>query len=82
MKKIWLIIAGALIVLILLLGFSTGFFGGKGEKGPKMAVCPVCKMKVLVSETTPTYVYKGKTYYFMSEEHKNIFVEDPERFLK
>jgi len=82
MKKIWLIIAGALIVLILLLGFSTGFFGGRGEKGPKMAVCPVCKMKVLVTETTPTYVYKGKTYYFMSEEHKTIFTEDPERFLK
>jgi len=39
-------------------------------------------MKVLVTEKTPTYVYKGKTYYFMHEEHKNIFVEDPERFLK
>ena len=82
MKKVWLIIAGVLIILILLLGFSTGFFGGKGEKVPKMAVCPVCKMKVLVTENTPTFVYKGKTYYFMSEEHKNIFVEDPERFLK
>jgi YHS domain-containing protein len=71
-----------LVILILLLGFSTGFFRGKGEKGPEMAVCPVCKMKVLVTENTPTYVYKGKTYYFMNEEHKNIFVENPERFLK
>lgn len=82
MKKIWLTIAVVLLVVILLLGFSTGFFGGKGEKAPKMAVCPVCKMKVLVTETTPTYVYKGKTYYFMNEEHKNLFVENPESFLK
>ncbi|MDP2960042.1 MAG: YHS domain-containing protein [candidate division Zixibacteria bacterium] len=82
MKKIWLTIAGVLIILVLFLGFSTGFFGSKSEKAPKMAVCPVCKMKVLVTEETPSYVYEGKTYYFMNEEHKNIFVEDPERFLK
>ena len=47
-----------------------------------MAIDPVCKMKVLIAENTPTYVYKGKTYYFMAEEHKTLFVEDPERFLK
>lgn len=82
MKKIWLTVAGILIILVLLLGFSTGFFGGKGEKGPNMAVCPVCKMRTLVTEKTPSYVYKGKTYYFMNEEHKSIFVQDPERFLK
>jgi YHS domain-containing protein len=82
MKKIWLIVAGVIIISVLLLGFSTGFFGNRGEKAPKMAVCPVCKMRVLVTKETPSYIYKGKTYYFMSEEHKNIFVEDPERFLK
>jgi YHS domain-containing protein len=82
MKKIWLIVAGVLIILVLLLGFSTGFFGNKGDKTPKMAVCPICKMRVLVTEETPSYIYKGKNYYFMSEEHKNLFVEDPERFLR
>ena len=82
MKKIWLIVAGVIIILVLLLGFSTGWFGNKGEKAPQMVVCPVCKMRVLVTEETPSYIYKGKTYYFMSEEHKNLFVEDPERFLK
>jgi len=82
MKKIWLIVAGVIIILVLFLGFSTGFFGNKGDKTPKMAVCPVCKMKVLITEETPSYIYKGKTYYFMNEEHKNIFVEGPERFIK
>ena len=82
MGRMWLKIGVLLVILVLIVGVSTSWFGAKGKSGPKMAVCPVCKMKVLITENTPTYQYKGKTYYFMSEEHKQIFLEDPERFLK
>jgi len=43
-------------------------------------VCPVCGMTVDTA-TAPTSVYKGKTYYFMSEGHKQQFDAAPEQFL-
>jgi len=82
MSRMWLKIGVVLIILVLILGVATNWFGTGGKSGPKMAVCPVCKMKTLVTESTPSYVYNGKTYYFMNEEHKQIFMEDPDRFLK
>ena len=46
------------------------------------AVCPVCGMKLKVDKNTPSFIYKGKTYYFMNEEHKKIFEKEPEKYLK
>ena len=44
-------------------------------------VCPVCGMAVDPA-TAPKSVYKGKTYYFMSEEHKQQFDANPENYLE
>ena len=44
-------------------------------------VCPVCGMAVDPS-SAPKSVYKGKTYYFMSEQHKQQFDADPDKFLE
>ena len=44
-------------------------------------VCPVCGMAVDPARA-PKSVYKGKTYYFMSEQHKQQFDEAPEKFLE
>jgi transcriptional regulator GlxA family with amidase domain/YHS domain-containing protein len=43
-------------------------------------VCPVCGMTVDPA-TAPKSVYQGRTYYFMSEQHKQQFDEDPSKFL-
>jgi len=42
--------------------------------------CPVCHMEV-DPETAPKSVYKGKTYYFMSQGHKQLFDADPEKYV-
>jgi len=44
-------------------------------------VCPVCGMAVDPA-TAPKSIYKGKTYYFGSDEHKEQFDRNPEKFLE
>jgi YHS domain-containing protein/putative intracellular protease/amidase len=44
-------------------------------------VCPICGMAVDPA-SAPKSVYKGRTYYFMSDEHKQQFDADPEKFLE
>jgi YHS domain-containing protein/putative intracellular protease/amidase len=42
-------------------------------------ICSVCDMDVDAA-TAPKSVYKGKTYYFCSKDHKEQFEAAPERF--
>lgn len=41
-------------------------------------LCPVCEMD---GDPSLKSVYKGKTYYFCSQEHKQMFDEAPSRFI-
>ena len=43
-------------------------------------VCPVCGMDVNPA-TSPKSVFKGKTYYFCSEDDKKVFDSAPEKFV-
>jgi transcriptional regulator GlxA family with amidase domain len=43
-------------------------------------LCPVCEMDVDVA-TAPTSVYKGKTYYFCMQSHKEMFDAAPDKFI-
>lgn len=55
-----------------------------------MAKCVVCASMQLSTEVNEeqakknsrTIEYQGRTYYFDSMEHKKMFQEDPERYLK
>jgi putative intracellular protease/amidase/YHS domain-containing protein len=47
---------------------------------PGHVLCPVCHMEVDPS-TAPKSVYKGTTYYFMGEGHKQVFDANPEKYL-
>jgi len=47
---------------------------------PDHPVCPVCEMEV--DTRSPQSVYKGKTYYFCSDDHKKQFDAAPEKFLQ
>lgn len=40
--------------------------------------CPVCGMMVGDQVSTE---FGGKTYYFMNDTHKEMFVKDPSKFL-
>lgn len=46
------------------------------------AVDPTCGMKIKKSEAKINYEYEGKTYYFCSEECKEKFVKEPEKYIK
>jgi len=43
-------------------------------------LCPVCDMDV-EKATSPTAVYKDKTYYFCMEAHKELFLKSPDKYL-
>ena len=43
-------------------------------------ICPVCDMDV-DKGTSPKSVYKGKTYYFCMDDHKQAFDAAPESYL-
>ncbi len=42
-------------------------------------LCPVCEMEV-DPKLAPKAVYKGETYYFCSDEHKEQFEKAPDKF--
>jgi transcriptional regulator GlxA family with amidase domain len=43
-------------------------------------LCAVCDMDV-DKASSPTSIYKGKTYYFCMQDHKALFDADPAKFL-
>ncbi len=50
------------------------------EKEVKMAIDPVCGMKVKPEAAAATYEYKDKTYYFCALACKEKFEKEPEKF--
>lgn len=44
-------------------------------------VCPICGMAVDPA-TAPKSAYKGKTYYFMNDDHKQQFEANPEAYME
>jgi len=82
------------LLLILLSVFV--IFSGCGEKEPKSqfkthridqeelgvkTVCPICGMEITISAQTPALEYKGQIYYFCTEDEKDQFMKDPEKFI-
>ena len=59
---------------------SNTAYGQAYAQSDEHPVCPVCGMAVDPA-TAPKSVYRGKTYYFMTEEHKKQFEADPEQIL-
>ena len=51
------------------------------SKTSNKAQDPICLMKVEKDENTLKYEYKGKTYYFCSENCKEQFKQKPEEYL-
>ena len=49
---------------------------------PAIAMDPLDGGKISIRATTPTFEYKGKVYYFSSEENKRLFSSNPEQYLK
>ena len=49
---------------------------------PAIALDPVDGEKISIFARTPTLEYKGRIYYFASEENKRMFVANPEQYAK
>lgn len=45
------------------------------------AVCPVCHMKVKITNDTPFTIYGDKKYYFDTEADKDAFLKDPKKYI-
>ena len=43
-------------------------------------LCPVCEMEVSPGGSLKS-VYKGKTYYFCMQDHKQAFDASPDKYL-
>ena len=49
---------------------------------PAIAMDPIDGSKISMRATTPVFEYKGKIYYFSSEQNKRMFASNPESALK
>ncbi len=49
---------------------------------PAIGMDPIDGSKISIRATTPTFEYKGKIYYFSSEQNKQAFAANPEMYLK
>jgi YHS domain-containing protein len=49
---------------------------------PAIAMDPIDGSKISIRAATPTFEYKGKFYYFSTEENKRQFASNPEAILK
>ncbi len=59
-------------------GMKTGN-DGKLQRG--YAICPVCHMKVKITKNTPFVVYGDRKYYFHTDEEKQEFLKDPQKYI-
>jgi len=53
---------------------------GRKEIGEEF-ICPVDGMRMTVTKNTPSTEYRGKTYYFCTEEEKRAFLQNPDRYV-
>lgn len=49
---------------------------------PAIAMDPIDGSKLSIRASTPTIEYKNRLYYFNSEDHKKLFVANPEQYTK
>jgi transcriptional regulator GlxA family with amidase domain/YHS domain-containing protein len=59
---------------------SNAVYAEEAKSTAEHPLCPVCTMEVDAA-TAPKSVYKGKTYYFCSQEHKDQFDAAPAKWL-
>jgi YHS domain-containing protein len=49
---------------------------------PAIAMDPINGDKISIRATTPTFEYKGRIFYFSSEENRRTFMASPDQYLK
>jgi YHS domain-containing protein len=83
LSRFW--IAGGAALLLALCACATQ----RPEDPRPLAECPVCRenadlacLNVRVDGATPHAEYKGKTYYFCSEECRVLFEKNPAKYAK
>ncbi|HKT26043.1 MAG TPA: DJ-1/PfpI family protein [Terriglobales bacterium] len=59
---------------------SNQIYAAKRVSTAEHPLCAVCDMDVN-SKTAPKSVYKGNSYYFCSEDHKEVFDKSPQKYV-
>jgi len=49
---------------------------------PAIALDPVDGSKISILATTPTFEYKGRVFYFSSDENRRTFMANPDQYAK
>lgn len=52
-----------------------------GDEVGMMVKSPVSGMEFTVTDTTKAVIYKEHTYYFMNQDEKSKFMENPDQFM-
>ena len=60
---------------------SNQAYAAKRVSTDEHPLCPVCDMDIADKAAAPSSVYKGKTYYFCMDDHKELFDQSPEKYL-
>jgi transcriptional regulator GlxA family with amidase domain len=59
---------------------SNQIYAAKRVSTDEHPLCAVCDMDV-DPKTSPKSIYKGKTYYFCMEDHKEMFDKSPQKYV-
>ncbi len=66
---------------ILTPGETPGAVKGGTRRDKPMIVDAVTGEKILSGEIPYSYLYKGKTYFFKTEENLALFKQDPQKYI-
>jgi YHS domain-containing protein len=70
----------ALVPGLAVAWLSTSAVRAQGQKQPTTVKDPVCGMTIDPSKAKGKAEYKGKTYYFCSDDCKSKFEKDPTKY--
>ena len=70
-----------ILTMLMMMSFVLVLAGISQLQAAEKAICPVTGEEFEKTETTPSFEYKGETYYFCCPGCKDKFVKNPEEFL-
>ena len=70
-----------ILTMFMMMSFVLVLAGISQLQAAEKAICPVTGEEFEKTETTPSFEYKGETYYFCCADCKDKFVKNPEEYL-
>ncbi len=77
LTNVWFGLCGLTFVFL-----CAALFSGEAQAKGKQVICLVSGMSMDAKDMKEKVTYKGKTYTFCSKDAKELFVKNPEKYLK